>query len=190
MRIHGRMMEFIRELISDRRIKVKVGGSTLQNKQTDLGVPQGGVLSVILFLVVTNGIQGNWEMEWMDHFCRRSSYLYYNKKPKGGTARIYQQVRCIGNRERNTLLYKQNGKRRIEKRNKEPMEMEITLNIQCLGITLDSRLNWEEHIDRVRVKVKRISNIIKLVADKKRVGNQKTLNRLYSGLWLPIVQNI
>ena len=43
---------------AERWIKVKVGGSTSQNKQTDLGVPQGGVLSVTLFLVAINGILG------------------------------------------------------------------------------------------------------------------------------------
>ena len=37
---------------------MKVGGSTSQNKQTDLGVPQEGVLSVILFLLAINGILG------------------------------------------------------------------------------------------------------------------------------------
>ena len=51
MGIKGRMLKFIKELISERWIKVKVGGATSHNKQTDLGVPQGGVLSVTLFLV-------------------------------------------------------------------------------------------------------------------------------------------
>ena len=40
MGIRGRMLKFIKELISERWIKVKVGGSISQNKQTDLGVPQ------------------------------------------------------------------------------------------------------------------------------------------------------
>ena len=33
-----------------------MGGSILQSKQTDLGIPQGGVFSVTLFLVAINGI--------------------------------------------------------------------------------------------------------------------------------------
>ena len=58
MGIKGRMLKFIKELISERWIKVKVGGSTSQNKQTDLGIPQGGLLSITLFLVSVNGILG------------------------------------------------------------------------------------------------------------------------------------
>ena len=63
MDIKGRMLKFIKELISERWIKVKVGGATSHNKQTDLGVPQGGVLSVTLFLVAINEILrelGKW----------------------------------------------------------------------------------------------------------------------------------
>ena len=53
--------------------------------------------------------------------------------------------------------------------------MEITLrnlitfykeSTHILGMTLDSRLNWEEHIDRVRAKAKRELNTIKAVVSK------------------------
>ena len=50
------MMEFVRELISERWIKVRVGGLISQNKQTDLIIPQGGVLSITIFLVAINSI--------------------------------------------------------------------------------------------------------------------------------------
>ena len=51
-------MEFFRKLIGERWIKVRVGGSISQSKQTDLGIPQGDVFSIILFLVAINGILG------------------------------------------------------------------------------------------------------------------------------------
>ena len=56
MRIQGSMLRFIRELIGERWIKVRVGRSISQSKQTNLGVLQGGVLSVTLFLVAINGV--------------------------------------------------------------------------------------------------------------------------------------
>ena len=46
MGIQGRMLRFIGELIGERQIKVKVRVSISQSKQTDLKIPQGGVLSV------------------------------------------------------------------------------------------------------------------------------------------------
>ena len=44
MGIQGQVMIFIRELISDRGIKVRIVKSTSHNKQTDMGIPQGEYL--------------------------------------------------------------------------------------------------------------------------------------------------
>ena len=59
------------------------------------------------------------------------------------------------------------------KRNEESLE--ITLKTQTipykdttqfLGMNLESKLNWEEHIVRVRAKTKKALNLIKVVACK------------------------
>ena len=44
-----------------------------------------------------------------------------------------------------------------------------------LEMTLDSRLNWEEIIKKLRVKAKRASNTIKRVAGKKWGSDRKTV---------------
>ena len=41
-------------------------------------------------------------------------------------------------------------------------------------MTLDSRLNWEEHVNKLRAKAKTTLNNIKVIAGKKWVGDQKT----------------
>ena len=48
------MMKFIRETISERWNKVRVEGSISQSKQTYMGTPQEGVLSITLFFVTIN----------------------------------------------------------------------------------------------------------------------------------------
>ena len=77
----------------------------------------------------------------------------------------------------------------FRKREEEPLE--ITLgnhkipqkeSTQFLGMTLDSRLNWEEHIEKTRAKAKRALNIIKIVAGKKWGADRKTLKKLYSAI--------
>ena len=47
-------------------------------------------------------------------------------------------------------------------------------------MTLDSRLNWDEHINRTWAKAKRALNTIKIVMRKKCGANKKTLRKLYS----------
>ena len=46
-----------------------------------------------------------------------------------------------------------------------------------LGMTRDSRLNWEEHIKKLRTKAKRALNAIKVVAGKKWGGDRKTIKK-------------
>ena len=90
--------------------------------------------------------------------------------------------------------------RKRRKRNEEPIEITLRNKIipnkgstQFLGMTLDSKLNWEKQIDKVRAKTKREINTIKVVAGKKLRGDLRTLKRLYSiqisyELWVPTIQ--
>ena len=43
-----------------------------------------------------------------------------------------------------------------------------------LGMTLDCRLNWEKHINKLRAKAEKVLNTTKVVAGKKWEGDQKT----------------
>ena len=63
--------------------------------------------------------------------------------------------------------------RKRRKRNEEPIEImlrnEIISFIEStyfLGITLDSRLKWEEHINKLRAKAKRALNTIKVAVER------------------------
>ena len=56
MEISGRTMKTIKELIKERWIKVRANGYISQRRKTELGIPQGGVLSMTLFLVGINDI--------------------------------------------------------------------------------------------------------------------------------------
>ena len=44
--------------------------------------------------------------------------------------------------------------------------------------TLDSRLNWEEHINNLKAKAKRALNTMEAIAGKKWGGDRKTLKKL------------
>ena len=46
-----------------------------------------------------------------------------------------------------------------------------------LWMTLDSRLNWEDHINKLRAKAKRALNTIKVVVGRKWGGDPKTIKK-------------
>ena len=49
-------------------------------------------------------------------------------------------------------------------------------------MTLDNKLNWDKHINKLRVKTKRVLNTIRVVAGKKCGGDRKTLKKFYSAI--------
>ena len=177
-----RLLRFIRELVSARWIKVKMGGSISQSKQTDLGIPQGWVLSVTFFLVAINSILGELRNGVDESLCRWSDNIHYNKKPGS------DQQAGWGSREGLKNFFTSKTVNMIfRKRNEEPIEImlrnKIILykeNTHFLGMTLDSRLNWEEHIKKLRAKAKWSLKTLKVVAGKKWGGDWKTLKILYS----------
>ena len=57
--IHGRLIDWIENYLSDRTQKVLIGSSMSNPKHTSVGVPQGSVLGTLFFLVYVNDIIDN-----------------------------------------------------------------------------------------------------------------------------------
>lgn len=56
LRVHSIICKWIEEFLSDRTFQVKIGSDFSECKQMRSGVPQGGVLSPLLFLIYTSDI--------------------------------------------------------------------------------------------------------------------------------------
>ena len=70
--------------------------------------------------------------------------------------------------------------RKRRKRNEEPIEINLRNeailfkeSTQYQGMTLDSRLNCEEHINNLKAKAKRALNTMKAIAEKNGVVTGK-----------------
>ena len=57
--LEGRMPIFIQNFLQDRRFRVRMGEVFSEEKQQEMGVPQGSVLSVTLFKIKINNIVKN-----------------------------------------------------------------------------------------------------------------------------------
>ena len=56
MDVKGRMLKFIQNYLSKITLRMKIGNPLLESYNTTAGVPQGGVLSAIYFIMVINNI--------------------------------------------------------------------------------------------------------------------------------------
>ena len=111
------MMEFIRELIGERWINVRVGRYISQSKQTDLGIPQGGVRNETRFLVAINGILGELGNGVDGLLFSDDLAINITTKTHGVASRALQrvtkQVGCLGSRKGFDLLPQKNSKQCI-----------------------------------------------------------------------------
>lgn len=57
-------------------------------------------------------------------------------------------------------------------------------NIKILGMTLDRRLSWKEHVENLKTKSQNSLNILKMTAHTKWGGSRDCLKNLYSSLTL------
>ena len=183
------MLRFIRVFIGERWINVKVGGSVSQSKQIDFGTPQGGVLSVTLFLLIIYSILGelgNWVNGSLFSY---DLAIYITTRNQRVAARALQGVsnKLDAWAAERGLTFSPNKTASMvfKKKNKEPLEIMLRNEIipskestQFLEMTLDSKQIklWGTY------KAKRALNTIKVVAGKKWGGDWTTLRKLYSAI--------
>ena len=176
MGLRGNLPAFAEGFLSFREFCVRVGASHSEYFVQEEGLPQGSVLSVTLFAIAINEItkQLGSEMHctlYVDDFT-----IFVSAATITHSTRIIQTA--INNLEQWT---KTKGMRfSIEKtvaikfeRRKKGEEPQLTLHgsrvqvresTRYLGLIIDKRLNWKDHVDHLRAKCTSSVNLIKHVS--------------------------
>lgn len=194
--LRGNLPLIIKSYLEDRKFKVKVGNTLSETFDQDMGVPQGGVLSCMLFLMVMNSIRNViGSTEWMGSYSLfvddlRISYTHTDAQ------------KCISEVQRAIdKLYEwsiRTGlKFSIEKtewmvfhRKREDLSPLYQLNLgghsikrvykkKFLGLILDPKLQWIEHIEYIRGKCLKDMNILRIISKKNQKIKAKNLLNIY-----------
>ena len=62
-------------------------------------------------------------------------------------------------------------------------DMEMITGTRCLGVQIDSKLNWDKHIDNIKSKANRALGLIKYST---KYLPSDVLNKMYRGIFEPI----
>ena len=195
--IGGHMFHFIKEFLTDRYIKVRVGSEFSSLYKQEEGVPQGSVLSVTLFAIAINslmetlpvGVQGSLFVDDFAIYCSASSAVEACRKIQVAlnAASKWADVNGFRFSPQKTKAIRFTRKRRIEevptlflKGNILPYEEEV----KFLGVILDKKLTFGAHIDDLSNRVKKSLDILKVVSHFDWGADRKTLLRLYTTLCL------
>jgi len=161
-------LSWLSSYLSNRLQQVSLNGQLSTPKQVTCGVPQGSILGPLLFLIYINDMNKAINNSTVYHFADDTNLLYSHKNPKTlkkvmniDLKSLYEWLcanRLSLNVSKTEFMIFRPPKKTLSNR------IVLTLNrtkiyestkIKYLGLLLDSRLSWKEHINELTKKLGR-----------------------------------
>ena len=193
--ICGRMGLFIKNFLSGRRFRVRVGNTYSSSIIPDKGVPQGGVLSVALFAVLINDISDELPtavgrslfVDDLAIWCTASSASHVSRQLQLAVTRLERWSTSNGLRfsvAKTTAVH-------FCRRRCADLDLGIRLYGQTvetqlaarfLGVLLDRRLTYKEHFKGLRERCFKALDVLKCVSRTSYGSDRNTLLLLYRAI--------
>ena len=184
--IRGIALDLIKDYLSNRQQYVRVNGENSNKLRIDIGVPQGSVLGPLLFLLYINDLPfASFLLTklYADDTCFIFSapslhelQLVVNREMMKIQTWMFSNKLSINYSKTNYMLMYRNAV-------PEPFELFINNNriervdcIDYLGIKIDDKLNWKNHIRYIEGKLSSACGAIYRLRDK---VNQECLRSFY-----------
>ena len=191
--VGGQMFNWIKSYLDQRTIQTRIGDSLSNLVRIANGVPQGGVLSPLLFLIAINDL--NPPGVEISKFADDAAIWTCCKDDKIVTKRIQKAMKHVeewcdrwgfkisGTKTKVVLFHRKRVSKipNIEIRYKGqvlPREDEV----RFLGLIFDQRLTWKSHIDYLHQRCQKRVNVLKAVSGTQWGASKETLLLLYKGL--------
>ena len=195
--IVGNMFESLKDFLSNRYLKVRVGSSISSAYLQEEGIPQGSVLSPTLFNIAINGLLeqvpvGVHGLAFADDyavFCSMSTAVEACRKIQAAidTASNWASGRGFKFSVEKTKAIRFCRLRRREEIPTLSLEgciLPYEEHIKYLGVVFDKKLTFTYHINEVICNVKLRLNIIRVVSSFNWGADRTTLLRIYQALCL------
>ena len=193
--LKGRMPIFINNFLSNRVFKVRLGSLLSEIHSQEMGVPQGCILSVTLFILKINDIvnvikPGIDKSLFVDHFsisCMSKSIPVIERQLHANLNKIEKWADENGFKfsKTKTVCMHFCQKRKLHP---EPClqiygsQIPVVPEAKFLGIIFDKKLNFKAHIDYLRAKCQKSLNLLKVVSKMSWGADQTIPLRLYRSL--------
>ena len=182
MQIEGNMYGFIREFITDRKMRVRSGSNTSSLKTLEMGVPQGSVIAPTLFLIMINDVvkAANERNKCMlyaddlsiisDNFCAGFSAKnleLHQEAINSAQATLAESGLELAAEKTAFLVFsrlpvshhKYDYHIKLDKARIDPVS-----SVKFLGVTISNKMDWSKHITNLVNKARKQLNLIKILA--------------------------
>ena len=199
--INGKMHNLIKSYLTERKQFVNFGGHESDWEGVEVGVPQGSVLGPLLFLVYINDLQNNTSLNVLNFADDTLLYTTFKKdnyktdtaylnSELGNVSKWLKDNRLKLNTDKTRYMLFHSGKTKVWKNTNLHIKIGNTSilkveNYKYLGFTIDSNLNWSDHIDAVKTK---LLKTIGILYKTRYFLNQNSLYYIFNSLLMSHVR--
>ena len=194
MGLRGKLPKFVENFLTIRKFCVRVGAAHSEFFEQEEGLPQGSVLSVTCFAIAINdivkqlstGVQCTLYVDDFAIFISARNETHSNRIIQTSINKLSEWTKTKGlkfSREKTVAI-----KFETRKRGEEPQLSLYNSNIQVrestsyLGLIVDKRLSWRQHVESLRTKCIPAVNLLKHLSHLSWGADRTTLKLLYTAL--------
>ena len=177
--IRGLLNNWFSSYLTDRYQTTQVGSHVFKKERCLCGVPQGSVLGPLLFLLYINDIYNSSKKLSFHLFADDTNLLYADKNLKSLETVVNEELRNIGNwlmanklslnvKKSNFVIFRPYQKRIDYEVDIKIFDysanclvsLERKVTVKYLGVLIDSKLSWTDHITYISTKISKSLGIL------------------------------
>ena len=197
--VSGNMLNFIANFLTNRSFQVRIGNSLSSKNHFQNGIPQGSIISPLLFLIAINDFPQTAKTD-TSLFADDSAIFAQGKNLKFVITHLQSHLDEVQkwsekwgfkiSTSKTVQVLFTRRKTRPEVNTKtyiKSAEIPNQKSAKFLGLIFDSQLNWREHVTYIRRRVQCGINLLKSLTSSTWGADKKTLLTIYKMTILPII---
>ena len=159
--------------LSNRKQFVSINGYKSNLADVKCGVPQGSILGPLLFLIYINELHAAIKYSEVHHFAEDTNLLSFNSCVKSINKQVNYDLKNLSNWLKANKISLNVGKTELvlftSPKKQLVCDLKIKLNgkrhyetdsVKYLGIQIDKRLTWKQHINHVALKLNKANAVL------------------------------